>query len=99
LVALGESAAPQSKFGGHEHSVGDRLAVAVPLVLGYGFDRMAGGMAKVQNAPRPRLALVGGDDRGLDTARFGDDRRERRGIARENRGAIAGDAIEEPGAG
>jgi hypothetical protein len=75
--------------------VGDRFAVAETAVPGDGFERVAGRMAEVEDAPRPGFAFVEGHDVRLDPARLGDDRHQRVGGARENRLALARDAIEE----
>ena len=64
-----------AELGGDEHAVGDRFAVAEAPVLRDRLERVAGGVAEVQDAARPGFALVGRDDVGLDAARLGDDRR------------------------
>ena len=74
-IALGQRAARRRQLGGDQHAVADRFAVAVAAVFGDRFERVAGGMAEVQDPARAGFPLVGGDDVGLDPARLGDDRR------------------------
>ena len=57
-VGLGHHAARDGNLGGDEHAVGDRFAVAEALVFRDRLERMTGGVAEVQHAPRARLALV-----------------------------------------
>ena len=76
-VALGQRAARGRQLRRDQHAVADRFAVAEAAVLGHRFERVAGGVAEVQDPPRPGFAFVGGDDVGLDAARLGDDRRQR----------------------
>ncbi len=44
---------------GDEHPVGDRFAVPEAPVLRDRLERVAGGVAEVQDAPRARFAFVG----------------------------------------
>ena len=79
---VGQRAARTRQLRRDQHAVADRLAVTEAAVLGDRFERVAGGVAEVEDAARPGFALVGGDDLALDAARLGDDRRQRLRIAR-----------------
>ena len=48
------------------HAESHCLAMQEALVLGLGFERMAHGMAEVQDPPQVALAFVGGDHFGFD---------------------------------
>ena len=71
--------------GGQHHAGGDRLAVQPRAVAGGRLDRVAERVAEVEQRALAGLALVGGDDRGLDPAAFVDRVRERVGVARRER--------------
>ena len=61
VVGIGE---PQ----GGQQTEADRLAVAVARVAAGGLDRVAGGVAEVEDLAQARVALVGGDDVELGAA-------------------------------
>ena len=52
--AAGIDAARHRDLGGHQHPVADRFAVAEAAVFGHRLERVAGGVAEVQRAPRAR---------------------------------------------
>ena len=64
-----------------QHADADRLAVQPLAVAGSRLDRVAEGVAEVQQRAAPVLALVLGDDRGLDLAGAPDRVGERRRVA------------------
>ena len=97
-IGVGQRAARAGELGGDEHAVADRLAVPEAAVLRHRLDRVSRRVAEVQDPAQSPLALVPSHHVGLDPARFGDDRRQRFGRAREDRLAISRDAIEERGA-
>jgi hypothetical protein len=64
------------------HADGDRFAVQqVVGIAALGLQRMAEGVAEVEQRPRARFPFVGDDDRRLGTAARGDRRAPRAGLA------------------
>ena len=62
LDVRGRDAALHAERERGEHAVGDRLAVAEAAEPRDRFEGVADGVAEVQHAAQPGLALVGGDD-------------------------------------
>ena len=58
------------------------------LVVGFGFERMANGVAEVQDAPQPALTFILGDDFSLNAHAFCDEPFQRSGIALQDALAI-----------
>ena len=58
-------------MGGSAHAEGDRFAVQQQTVLGFGFERMADGVPKVQNASQVALFFVRGDHFAFDAHTLG----------------------------
>ena len=69
--------------------------MAEAAVLRDRFERVADGVAEVEDAAQAALALVLRHDVGLDAARLDDGRHEHRRVAREDRLGVAREAIEE----
>jgi hypothetical protein len=63
-----EAPLPHRESGGERHAGGHRLAMQPLAVAARGFDRVAEGMAEIEQRRDPGLALVLGDDLGLDLA-------------------------------
>ena len=88
-LALGQRPARDRQVGGGQHAVGDRFAVPEAPVLRHRLERVADGVAVVEDAAQPAFALVLRDDVGLDPARLDDRRREHRRVAGEDRLGVA----------
>ena len=52
----------ESNVGRGDHAPGNRFAVQQPPVAGFGFERVANGVAQIQNSAQAVLALVRGND-------------------------------------
>src|SRR3954471_384216 len=63
-----DQAQPGRQLGRHDHAGGDGLAVQPGTVSRSGLDGVAEGMPEVEERPRARLALIGGDDSALELA-------------------------------
>ena len=69
----GNKPQPRRKAEGERHAGGDRLAVEQPVGEAAGrLQRMAEGVAEIEQRPVAGLALVAGHDRGLGAAAHGD---------------------------
>ena len=71
----------KADVGGGNHSPGDGFAVKQALVAGFGLERVADGVAEVENAAQAAFLLVGGDDFGLQLYARGDHAFQFHGIA------------------
>ena len=75
-------AEPRRQVGGHDHAAADRLAVQPFAVAQARLDRVAEGVAEVQNSAQAALALVAADHLRLDLAGALHRLRQRRLVAR-----------------
>ena len=87
-------AEPVREVGRQQHSDADCLSVQPLAVTGSLLDRVAEGVAEVQQRTTTVLALVLGDDRGLDLAGAADRKGERRGLQCEQRRHVGIEPVE-----
>ena len=64
-----DQAEPRRQVGRHHHAAADRLAMQPGAIAQARLDRVAEGVAEIEDRAQARLALVAGDDVGLDSQR------------------------------
>ena len=84
---------PQVDGGAHAPS--HRFAVEETRVAGLGLERMAEGVAEIENAAEVAFALVARDHFAFHPHGIGDDAVDRRVLARQHRGAVFGEIGEQ----
>ena len=84
-------------FERDQHAPGDRFAVQNRSKAGDGFNRMADGVAEIENHPQPGFFFVQTDDLGLHANGCGDNLFERLWIAPVNERSIGFDEAKEAG--
>src|SRR5207245_10598087 len=94
--APGRHEAGAGREGGrHDRAAAHRLAMQPFAMAEARLDRMAEGMAEVEDGAQPAFALVLADDGGLDLARALDRVRQRGLVARHQRTNVLFDPVEE----
>ena len=96
-IGARQPADARGQLGGEHEPGRDGLAVQHAAVARAGLDRVAEGVAEIEERARPLLALVRRDDRGLDLAGAPDRLGQRRGLAREHARAVRLQPAEEGG--
>ena len=89
-----EPAEPVREVGRQQHADADGFAVQPFAVAGSRLDRVAEGVAEVQQRAATVLALVLGDDPGLDLAGAADREGERRRVECEQRRQVRLEPVE-----
>ena len=96
-VACGQAEDLRGEPGGGDLADGDRFAMQILAVVRNGFERVADGVAEIQDGPQAALGLVLPNHLRLDLAAAGHDRRQRARVAAQQLRQVALQPLEQPG--
>ena len=95
-LGRGQAEDLRGEFGGGDLANGNCFAMQILAVVRDGFERVADGVAEVQDGPQAALGFVLPNDFSLDLAAAGDDRRQGTHVATEQFGQLTLQLLEQP---